>query len=192
GPGGELPAPPALQLESGGQLIRVDSFPFRATLPPGSRLTARNASALPVFLGAYQQWHEPEAPATGTDFRLHRWWGDDSTAQSRHLPAGLPVKVRVAVTVARAAEYVLIEIPIPGGCSYHERRDPRGPGEVHREYRRDRVAIFCENLPAGTHVYEVAVLPRYPGRYTLNPARAEEMYFPVFFGRTGGSGVMVE
>ena len=192
GPGGELPAPPALELESSGQLIRVDSFPFRATLPPGSRLTARNASALPVFFGAYQQWHEPEAPATGTDFRLHRWWGDDSTAQSRHLPAGLPVKVRVAVTVARAAEYVLIEIPIPGGCSYHERRDPRGPGEVHREYRRDRVALFCERLPVGTHVYEVEVLPRYPGRYTLNPARAEEMYFPVFFGRTAGSGVVVE
>jgi len=28
-------------------------------------------------------------------------------------------------------------------------------------------------------------MPRFNGEYTLNPAKAELMYFPVFYGREG-------
>jgi hypothetical protein len=39
--------------------------------------------------------------------------------------------------------------------------------------------IFCEKLPVGTHSFYVDLLPRYTGKYTLNPAKVELMYLPV-------------
>ena len=80
----------------------------------------------------------------------------------------------------------MIEIPIPAGCSYLETRQPGWNSvEVHREYRRDRVVVFCKYLPAGSHDFTVELEPRFTGRYALNPAKAELMYFPTFFGREG-------
>ena len=37
----------------------------------------------------------------------------------------------------------------------------------------------------GSAVFRIALLPRFTGRYHLNPARAELMYFPTFHGREG-------
>ncbi|MFV0468417.1 MAG: hypothetical protein ACK5MK_05760 [Dysgonomonas sp.] len=41
---------------------------------------------------------------------------------------------------------------------------------------------FKAKLSKGQHVFDVELLPRYTGRYTLNPAKAELMYFPTFYG----------
>ena len=50
---------------------------------------------------------------------------------------------------------------------------------------KEKVSIFVRNMPAGRHEYRVELLPRYTGTFTVNPARAELMYFPTFFGRNG-------
>jgi hypothetical protein len=47
------------------------------------------------------------------------------------------------------------------------------------------VSIFCRKLYAGKHVFTVTLTPRYGGAYQVNPAKAEMMYFPVFYGREG-------
>ena len=102
------------------------------------------------------------------------------------LTKGETAYLEVSLTSQADADYVLIEIPIPAGCSYHDREEPKGPFAVHREYRRDRVAIFCERLPAGTHTYRVALAPRFSGTYAINPPRAEMQYLPV----VNGNGVL--
>ena len=88
----------------------------------------------------------------------------------------------VEVEVKADADYVMIQVPIPAGCSY-EAKEGKGPYEVHREYFRHKVNIFCDKLPKGKYTYTIKLLPRYTGAYTLNPATAELMYFPSFFGR---------
>lgn len=55
--------------------------------------------------------------------------------------------------------------------------------EVHREYFKNKVSIFCSSLSKGKHEFTISLLPRYTGAYTLNPAKAEMMYFPIFNGR---------
>jgi hypothetical protein len=35
-------------------------------------------------------------------------------------------------------------------------------------------------------------MPRYNGKYILNPTKAEMMYFPVFYGREGIKKVEIE
>jgi len=77
------------------------------------------------------------------------------------------------------------------GCSYDEKTG-RGSYEVHREYFRHKVAIFADRLPKGRHTYTIKLLPRYSGVYTVNPARVELMYFPVFYGRTGLKEVRIK
>lgn len=106
------------------------------------------------------------------------------------LQAGIPVEMVVEVEVKADADYVMIEVPVPASCSY-DSKDGRGPYEVHREYYRNKVSIFCDRLPKGKHMFTLKLLPRYTGSYTLNPARAELMYFPTFYGRNGMKQVLV-
>lgn len=87
------------------------------------------------------------------------------------------------VEVKNEAQYVMIEIPIPAGCSYRAKPNNYWNRELHREYFKDRVTIFCENLPIGKYTYTIPLEPRFSGVYTLNPTKAEQMYFPIFYGR---------
>jgi uncharacterized protein YfaS (alpha-2-macroglobulin family) len=40
-----------------------------------------------------------------------------------------------------------------------------------------------EKMDKGVYTFEIELEPRYTGNYQLNPAKAELMYFPVFYGR---------
>ena len=51
--------------------------------------------------------------------------------------------------------------------------------------------IFSDYLNKGTYRFTVSLMPRYTGYYHLNPAKAEMMYFPVFFGREGMKKVAI-
>ncbi|MCL1867983.1 MAG: hypothetical protein FWF72_03430 [Paludibacter sp.] len=49
----------------------------------------------------------------------------------------------------------------------------------HREYFKEKTAIFCQRLPQGKHTFYIDLLPRFSGKYTLNPAKIELMYLLV-------------
>ena len=126
---------------------------------------------MPVFFTAYQQaWNDkPEPAAEGfTVSTLFRKDGKPVTT----LHAGERVELVATVTADSDAEYVMVEIPIPAGCSYDSKEKGDFWKETHREYYKEKVAVFCKKLR-----------PRYTGSYRLNPARAELMYYPVFHGR---------
>ncbi|WP_373553502.1 alpha-2-macroglobulin family protein [Haliscomenobacter sp.] len=90
-----------------------------------------------------------------------------------------PVSLQVDVQVKRAAKYVMVEIPIPAGCTYFDKNEARSHFEVHREYHADRVLIFCDELPAWNHQFRVQLLPQFAGSFTLNPVWVEDMYHPL-------------
>jgi uncharacterized protein YfaS (alpha-2-macroglobulin family) len=85
----------------------------------------------------------------------------------------------------------MIEIPIPAGCSYKSKEQQWDNNEVHREYFKEKVSIFCRSLKQGKYTFTVNLIPRYNGKYTLNPAKAEMMYFSVFYGREGMKQVVI-
>jgi uncharacterized protein YfaS (alpha-2-macroglobulin family) len=100
----------------------------------------------------------------------------------------------VTLEVKKEAEYIMVEVPIPAGCSYGEKSRNYGwyGREVHREYFREKTCIFYQNLPVGTYTIEINLEPRFTGEYTVNPAKAEQMYFPVFYGRNAIKEVKIE
>ncbi len=85
----------------------------------------------------------------------------------------------------------MINVPIPGGCSYAD-KPAYFRNETHREYFKHETAIFSEKLSKGTYQFEISLLPRYSGTYTLNPAKVELMYFPTFMANTEVSTVRIE
>ncbi|MEO0732981.1 MAG: carboxypeptidase-like regulatory domain-containing protein [Bacteroidota bacterium] len=177
-------APPSVVLTSTEERVEVTDFPYATSVPPEKladfRLERAGSGPLPVSL--HQRWFatEPEARASG--FRLETELMDARSRPLPYLTKGVTAYLETTVTVAADADYVLIEIPIPAGCSYANRAEQRGPFAVHRAYRRDLVAIFCDRLPAGTYTYRVALAPRFAGTYSLNPARAEMQYVPAVYG----------
>jgi hypothetical protein len=56
---------------------------------------------------------------------------------------------------------------------------------------KNKESIFSSSLRKGFYIFAVSLMPRYNGIYHLNPARAELMYFPTFFGREGMKEVSV-
>ncbi|GAB2787716.1 hypothetical protein GCM10027175_27900 [Hymenobacter latericoloratus] len=176
---------------SGALSQEVRAFPFETTLPPtAGTLTLRKQGGLPVYATAYQSFWNPTPAAQANPFVVSTRLAGQEGSRIR-LRAGQPAELEVTVDVKAEARYVLLEVPIPAGCSYGEKTGGNY-FEVHREYLRHQVGIFMDVLPVGRHTFRVALQPRYRGRYTVNPAKAELMYFPTRFGRSASKQAVVE
>ena len=187
------PAPTTVQLSGpvGAAPTTISTFPYVATRPAGAGpLTLRKQGTLPVYATAYQTHWNSNPKAVAAAFSVRSTLAGQAGPALRLRP-GQPAELLVEVEVKAEARYVLVEVPIPAGCSYGPPA-PTNPLETHREYLRQQVGIFIDNLPVGTYKFRIALQPRYAGRYTLNPARAELVYFPTRFGRSDSKRVVVE
>src|SRR5687767_15461275 len=128
----------------------LTKFPYRIELAPGEELRIEKLSGVPLYFMKYKMERVTIAK-TGVDgFTIK------TSLENRKstLRAGEPVNLLVEVNVKRDAsmDYVMIEIPIPGACSYGDKRQDRSQ-ETHREYFKEKAVIFCENLKAGMHTF---------------------------------------
>jgi TonB-dependent SusC/RagA subfamily outer membrane receptor len=167
----------------------ITKFPFTKVIRPG-KLTVDKSGDAPVYFTAYQQFNNRTPQKVDKDFKVKTWF-DQKGSMVTTLKAGTLTTLTVEVVVRADADYVMIEVPIPAGCSY-ENKDQTYTGlETHREYAKDKTSIFCTKLKQGKYLFTIDLMPRYGGKYTLNPAKAEMMYFPVFYGREGMKKVAI-
>lgn len=159
----------------------VSTFPFNKVVEPAA-LTIHKKGDAPVYFTAYQQFNNPKPEKVSKDFTITTTF-EQNGAPVKQLKAGTVANLRVNVNVRADADYVMIEIPIPAGCSYESKMQSFWGVETHREYFKHKTAIFCTKLKKGDYTFNVQLMPRYSGNYILNPAKAEMMYFPVFYGR---------
>jgi TonB-dependent SusC/RagA subfamily outer membrane receptor len=145
---------------------------------PGGPLSIRYEGKRPLFLTAYQTYHVPKPEKVEKDYIVKTYFDKEL----KSLKAGEPAQLIAEVQVKKSSDYVLIEIPIPAGCSY-ENKTPASGRETYREYYKEKTSIFCQHLPPGKYTFTISLQPRFTGSYTLNPAKVSLMYFPVFFGR---------
>ena len=168
---------PSSVLLSGKDNKQLTKFPYNTTLMPGEQLTVEKQSGMPLIYSAYKMKYVTEAN-TGDAFDI-----ETALSSGDMITAGVPVTLKVTVHVKQKnAEHVMIEVPIPAGCSYHAKQQNyywRYGHETYRESFKEKTVIFCERLPQGIYTFDIELLPRYTGRYILNPAKAEMMYFPV-------------
>jgi alpha-2-macroglobulin len=163
---------------TGGANLKVVKFPFELETKTIEPITVSKVGSSPVYFTAYHEFWNNAPEKSDKDFIVETRFEDNLQT----LQAGKPIKLYVNLTVKKDAEYIMIDVPIPSGCSYENKPQSRKNGEVHRESYSYKTSIFCQALKQGYYQYEISLIPRYKGSYTLNPARAELMYFPVIHG----------
>ncbi len=130
--------------------------------------------------------------------------------------AGDLIRVTLAFQLTKERRYVAVTDPLPAGvepveswfattaASLGGQQDDQGDtsndwtswwqrgGFDHVERHDDRVELFATRLSEGRHVFSYVVRATTAGTFRTAPARAEEMYTPEVFGRTGTSVVEIK
>jgi len=159
----------------------LEKFPAILDLPSDKPLTISTSGNSPLYLSLSQaQWNrEPVRSVDG--FSVTTTFDQEQ----RILLPGRLTTLLVTVEVRKTVDHVMIEVPIPAGCSYGQKKQSHENGEVHREYGYQKTNIYCEHLAQGTYTYSIQLVPRYTGSYTINPAIAQCMYAPLIKGQEG-------
>jgi TonB-dependent SusC/RagA subfamily outer membrane receptor len=169
---------------------RISSFPYSSTIAAGEPLQISKKGGSSVYFTAWQQHWNPAPQKVSNQFTVSSRFLQRDTGV-KQLTAGRAVTMEVVVAVKADADYVMVEIPVPAGCSYNNKNSGWQHNEIHREYFKNKVSIFSNYLTKGIHTFTISLMPRYTGYYHINPAKAEMMYFPVFYGREGMKTVII-
>jgi uncharacterized protein YfaS (alpha-2-macroglobulin family) len=129
-----------------------------------------------------------------------------------HIRAGARVRVTLTMEAPARRYHVALVDPLPAGLEPlnpalrmtgdvptdppGEEQASRGwwwgPWYEHENMRDERVEAFSQTVWGGVYTYRYVARATTPGRYVVPPAKAEEMYHPETFGRTGTARVIVE
>ncbi|MBX3242388.1 MAG: carboxypeptidase-like regulatory domain-containing protein [Chitinophagaceae bacterium] len=183
---------PAFQSPSGltiqaDQTTVHEKFPIEIKLDKTTPVTIDRTGGGLLYVTVWQKIFNPAPEAVTDNFVIHTQFRKSGTGLAT-LQAGEKAVMRVQVEALKDAEYVQIEVPIPAGCTYGAK--PQTWTE-HREYLKEKMVLFVERMPKGKYSYEIELEPRYAGEYHLNPAKAELMYFPMFYGQNGMSRIEI-
>lgn len=161
----------------------VSSFPFVGKMSPNAPITFE-AKGGTVYFTAWQEAFNPNPKTRGDTLKIKTRLLQDNE-EVKGLTFGTHVVLEAEVEAVADAEYVMINVPIPASCSYGE-KGSLNPHVSHTEFFKERAAIFCERLPTGKHKFKIELEPRFTGRFYLNTASVELMYFPVVRGNNEG------
>jgi uncharacterized protein YfaS (alpha-2-macroglobulin family) len=141
---------------------------------------------------------------------------DGSKTPATSFKAGDLIKVTLTIRNPKERRFVAVTDPIPAGTEPVEswfattastlaQAQRRAEGEAsagwmwwqrggfdHVERHDDRVDLFATRLGEGTHEFSYLVRATTAGSFHAAPLRAEEMYTPEVFGRTGSELVEVK
>ena len=128
-----------------------------------------------------------------------------------HIKAGARVRVRLTMVTSTRRYHVALADPLPAGLeiinpalavSESVPQDPNqrsgagwwwwGTWYDHQNMRDQRAEAFTTLLWEGVYDYSYVARATTPGQFVVPPAKAEEMYTPEVFGRSGSDKVIVE
>ncbi len=172
--------------------IKVNGIPI-AELPFDKSYFKSNTDSLrmeikttkPLYVNFSQKFWNSDPVDSSSIFEIHSTIINKQGGVVKEFKKGESYRMKIEVDCKKSAEYVMVEVPIPAGCSYgaKQRRGYGSVYEVHRSYFKHKTSIFCQDMGVGKHTFYVNLEPRFKGAYTLNPTKVELMYFPQYFGR---------
>lgn len=167
---------------TGDTSFTINTFPYQINTNNKSikQLNITKSGGGLTYFSIFQQVWNPQPQAVTGNFNIRSHF-EKNGIRVNNIQSGEQIKMIVDVDVKKDADYIMIEIPIPAGCIYASKN--QDSYEVHKEFLKNKVILFAISLNKGMHHFEINLESRYAGSFTLNPAKAELMYFPVFFGR---------
>jgi alpha-2-macroglobulin len=126
-----------------------------------------------------------------------------------HIKAGASVRVKVKMVADNRRYHVALVDPLPAGLEIVNPElavtgsiEPGAPEQFkygwwwnwfeHQNLRDERAEAFTTLLWEGIYEYTYLARATTPGTFVVPPARAEEMYSPEVFGRSGSDWVVVK
>lgn len=175
---------------SGDTVMQVTNYPYRLKLKNTGikNLQVTKTGGGMVYFTAYEKQFNPLPQPVDSNFKITTWFEKDGQI-IKTIKAGEKVLMKVKVEVNADAQFVMLQVPIPAGCNYAAKKQD---WRTYREFYKDKMLLFTEALNKGIHYFDIELEPRYKGSYTLNPAKAELMYFPVFYGRNEMKQVQIK
>jgi uncharacterized protein YfaS (alpha-2-macroglobulin family) len=164
-----------------------NDFPYQIEFAAHQGIKIQKTGDEPMYFTIYQREWNKNPQEKQNDFVIKTHFENGKTT----LQAGEKIKLITTLEIKKDADYVMINIPIPAGCSYSIKPQKYYP-EIHREYFKNETAIFCNRLQTGIYTFEIELLPRFTGVYHLNPAQVELMYFPIFSANEGVKRVAID
>ncbi len=171
----------------GGIDTTINVFPFEMTVDAQEDIMVNKSGDFPIYFTAYQKYWDKSPAKHAGDFEISTRFNGDSLVV---LEAGEKTTLTAHVKVLKDAEFVMINVPIPAGCSYATKK--KNSKETHREYFKHETAIFIQDMKEGEYTFEIELTPRYAGTYSVNPAKIELMYYPTFYANTELKKVKIE
>jgi hypothetical protein len=167
---------------SGDSSFTVNTFPYQLhkNNTAVKNLSISKSGGVLIYLTAYQKIFNETPLPVNDKFIVQTSFKKNGEGVST-IRSGEKIKMIITVNVLKDADYVMIEAPIPAGCTYAAKNN--SDWTSYKEFYKDKMLLFTESLAKGMHQFEIELEPRYNGTYTLNPAKAELMYYPIFYGR---------
>ena len=146
---------------------------------------------------------QAELPARAQGFTVTRAVRTRSGPATTAVPAGEPIAMDLTIRSDTRVRYVVLDVPLPAGLEGVSRTLGKGRGAAvlaghrgwwvsHEEQRPDRVVVFADDLPPGTHTHTIDLRSTSRGAFSFPPALAEAMYMPEVYGRTAGASLTVQ
>ena len=176
---------------SGDTSLTVNQFPYKRTFAKDAihNLTVTKQGGGITYLTLYQQSFNNNPKPVDNYFKIKSFF-EKNQQHIANLKAGEKCVLKVDVNALKEAEYVMIEIPIPAGCTYSAK--DQDEANMHKEFFKNKVVIFTEHMDKGDHQFSIELEPRYGGSFSLNPAKVSLMYFPIFYGRNEIKNVLIK
>ena len=129
-----------------------------------------------------------------------------------HVKAGARVKVSLTMVSRSARSHVALVDPLPAGLEALNPMLATTPKDLagknrkqanpdpwtweptwydHQNLRDDRAEAMASWLQGGVYSYDYVAVATTPGSYVVPPTKAEQIYAPETFGRTGTDRVVV-
>lgn len=93
------------------------------------------------------------------------------------LSVGTDAVIELKVMSFRTAKNVMLEVPIPSGCTYNGKKTPRG-AISHIEYYKHKAIYYIENMRPGEFTIKLPVRVNFSGDFSLPPSNISLMYYP--------------
>lgn len=180
---------PSLQIEIDGKTTVETTFPYQKEILVRDKVKVSSLSLAPVFVSVFEQKQNTHPQKVESNFVVNTYFEGNKTK----LKTAQKTKLIVELEVKKDADYVMLEVPIPAGCMYtKEVQNYWFNNSYYTEQYKNKQNYYFSKILAGKYRYEIELTSTFAGKFSLNPAKIELMYFPVFFGREGEKSVVIE
>ena len=146
--------------------------------------------------------NQADLPAREQGLRITRTLRSRTGTATTSVTAGEPIAMDIVLESHTRVRYVVLDLPLPAGLEGVSRTLGKGRGASvlaggrgwwvsHEELRPDRVVVYADDLPPGTHRHTVDLRSTSRGTFSFPPAAAEAMYMPEVYGRSAGARLSV-